>query len=230
MQFPVCLCCCFSVTNACLTLCNPMHGPQHTRPPCPSLSPRVCPSSYSLHGWCHLAISSLMPSSPSALDLSQHQGLFQRVGCSHQVTVIQSFSFSISPSNEYSALISLKIDWFDLLAVQGTVRSLLQHHSSKVFGTVFGTLPSLWSTVKTLKGVSFTLSQASMTTGKTTAWTIQTFFSRVMSLLFNTLPRFVIACGPTISRGLHFLLRSPVLHKTWTNSYAFLLLICFMLV
>ena len=58
MQFPVCLCCCFSVTNACLTLCNPMHGPQHTRPPCPSLSARVCPSSCALSQWCHPTTSS----------------------------------------------------------------------------------------------------------------------------------------------------------------------------
>ena len=57
MQFPVCLCCWFSVTNACLTLCNPMHGLQHTRPPCPSLSPSVCPSSCPLNWWCYPIIS-----------------------------------------------------------------------------------------------------------------------------------------------------------------------------
>ena len=70
------------------------------------------------------------PSSPSpTFNLSQHQDLFQWVSSSHQVARI--FSFSISPSNEYSELISFRMDWFDLLAVQGTLKSLLQHHSSK---------------------------------------------------------------------------------------------------
>ena len=71
----------------------------------------------------------LSPSSPLALNLSQCQGLFQWVSSSHQVT--KYWSFSISPSKEYSGLISFRIDWFDLLAVQGTHKSLLQHHNSK---------------------------------------------------------------------------------------------------
>ena len=71
----------------------------------------------------------LSPPSPPALNLSQHQGLFQWVGSSHQVA--KYWSFSISPSNEYSGLISFRIYWFDLLAVQGTLRSLLWHHNSK---------------------------------------------------------------------------------------------------
>ena len=95
-----------------------------------------------------------------------------------------SFSFSISLSNEYSGLISLKIDWFDLLAVQGTLRSLLQHHSLKA--------SILWcSALFTVQ-----LSQLYMTTGKTTALTIWTFVDRVMSLLFNTLFSFIIAFLP----------------------------------
>ena len=69
--------------------------------------------------------------SPPALNLSQHQGLFKWVGLSHQVARVLSFSFSISPSNEYSRLISFRMDWLDLLAVQETLKSLLQHHSSK---------------------------------------------------------------------------------------------------
>ena len=69
--------------------------------------------------------------SPLAFNLSQHQGLFQWVSSSHQVEKDWSFSFSISPSNEYSGLTSFKIDWFDLLAVQGSLKSLLHHHSSK---------------------------------------------------------------------------------------------------
>ena len=74
----------------------------------------------------------LMPSLLPALDLSQHRELFQWVICSHQMTKILEFQLSISPSSEYSALISLKIDWFDL-SVQGIFRSLLQHHSLKAW-------------------------------------------------------------------------------------------------
>ena len=70
------------------------------------------------------------PSLP-VLNLSQHRGLFQSVSSSHQVTKYWSFSFSISPSNEYSDMICFRIDWFDLLAVQGTLKIFLQHHNSK---------------------------------------------------------------------------------------------------
>ena len=92
-----------------------------------------------------------------------------------------SFSFSISPSNGYSGLISLKIDWFDLLAVQGTLKSLLQHYSLKV------------SILQCPTFFIVQLSQLYVTTGKTITLTIQTFVGRVMSLPFNTLSRFVIA-------------------------------------
>ena len=92
-----------------------------------------------------------------------------------------SFSFSISPSNEYTGLISFSMDWFDLLEVQGTLKSLLQHHSSKV--------SILWHSAF----CRVQLSHPYMTTGKTIASTIWTFFSKVMSLLFNMLSRFVIA-------------------------------------
>ena len=91
-----------------------------------------------------------------------------------------SFSFNISLSNEYSGLISFRIDWFDLLAVQGTLKSLFQHHNLKV--------SILWHSVFIVQ-----LSHIYMTTGKIIALTIQTFVSQVISLLFNTLPRFVIA-------------------------------------
>ena len=84
-----------------------------------------------------------------------------------------SFSFSISPSNEYSGLISFRIDWLDLLAVQGTLKSLLQHHSSKAL--------ILWHSVFFM----VQLSHSYMTAGKTIALTIQSFVSKVMSLLFN---------------------------------------------
>ena len=111
----------------------------------------------------------LLPLSP-ALNLSQHQYLYQWVSSWHQVAKVLELSFLISPSNEYSGLISFRID---LLAVQGTLKSLLQHHSLKA--SVFG--HSAFFTVQ--------LSHLYMTTGKTTALTIQTFVSQVMSLLFN---------------------------------------------
>ena len=102
-----------------------------------------------------------------------------------------NFSFSISPSNEYSGFISLKIDWFDLLAILGTFRSLLQCTVQK--HQFFGTLPSL---------------QPYMTSGKTIALTIQTFVDRVMSLLFNRLSRSAIA----------FLLRRNHVLISWLQS------------
>ena len=95
-----------------------------------------------------------------------------------------SFSFSISPSNEYTGLISFRMDWLDLLAVQGTLKSLLQHHSSKAL---------------VLRRSAFFMVQPSypyMTTGKTAALTIWIFVGKVTSLLFNKLSRFVIALLP----------------------------------
>ena len=94
------------------------------------------------------------------------------------------WSFSISASNEYSGLISFLIDWFYLLAVQGTLKSILQHHSSKV--------SILWCSAFFM----VQLSHPYMTTGRTTALTIWTFVCKVMSLLFNTVFRFVIAFLP----------------------------------
>ena len=97
-----------------------------------------------------------------------------------------SFGFSISPSNEYSGLISFRMDWFDLLAVQGTLKSLLQHHSSKA--------PTNSSVLSAFFMVQ--LSHLYMTTQKTIALTVWTFVGKVMSLLFNILSRFVIAFLP----------------------------------
>ena len=98
----------------------------------------------------------------------------------------QSFSFSISPSNEYTGLVSFRIDWFDLLIVQGTHKSLLQHHSSKA---------------SILQGTFFIvqLSHPYMTTGKTIALTRWTFVGNVMPLLFNMLSRLVITFLPRTS-------------------------------
>ena len=113
--------------------------------------------------------------SPPAFNLFQHRGLFKWVSSSYQVAKLWSFSFSFSPFNDYSGLISFRMDCFDLLAVQGTLKSLLQHHSSKV--------SVVW------RSAFFTvqLSHPYMTTGKTIALTRQTFVGSVMSLLFNML-------------------------------------------
>ena len=106
-------------------------GLQHTRPPCPSPTARVYPNSCPLTQWCHPTISSSVVPSPPALNPSQHQGLFKWVSSLHQVAKFWSFSFNIRPSNEHPGLISFRMDWLDRLAVQGTLKSLLQHHSSK---------------------------------------------------------------------------------------------------
>ena len=102
-----------------------------------------------------------------------------------------SFRFNISLSNEYSGLISFRIDWFDLLAVQGTLKSLLQHHSSKALVLQCSTF------------FMVQLSHPYMTTGKTIALTIQTFVGKVIFLLLNMLSRFVIAFLP---RSKHLLI------------------------
>ena len=103
------------------------------------------------------------------------------------------FSFSISPSNEYSQLISFRIDWFDLLAVQGTLKSLLQHHNSKA--------SVLWR----LAVFMVQLSHLYMTTGKIIALTLSTFVGKVMSLLFTVLSRFVIIFLPRSQVSFNFM-------------------------
>ena len=108
-----------------------------------------------------------------------------------------SFSFSISSSNEYSGLISFRMDWFDLLAVQGTLKSLLQHHSSKA--------SILWCSIF----FTVQLSHSYVTTGKTIALTRQTSVGNVMSLLFNKLSRLVITFLPRSKHLLISWLQSP---------------------
>ena len=108
-----------------------------------------------------------------------------------------SFSFSITPSNEYSGLTSFGMDWLDLLAVQGTLKSLLQHHSSKA------------SIIRRSAFFTVQLSHPYMTTGKTTAWTRWTFVSKIMSLLFNMLSKLVITFLPRRKYLLISWLQSP---------------------
>ena len=161
-----------------------LHWLQHTRPPYPSSTPGACSHSYPSSRWCHLTISSSVAPSPPAFNLSKHQGLFHWVSSSHQVAKYWSFTFSISLSNAYSALISFRIDWFDLLAVQGILKSLLQHHSSKA--------SILWHSAVFM----VQLSHPYMTTVETIDLTRWTFASKVMLLLFNRLSRFVIVFHP----------------------------------
>ena len=153
------------------------HELQHARPPCPSPTPRIhsnsCPSSR----WCHLTICH-----PLLLQVSIFPSI--RVFSNETILCIRwpkywRFSFSISPFNEYSGLISFRIDWFDLLPVKGTLKSLHQQHSSKE--------SILWRSVFFM----VQLSHPYMTTGKTIAFTRWTFVGKVMSLLFNMLSRLV---------------------------------------
>ena len=120
-----------SVTQSCPTLCNscdcstpglPVHHqlPEFTQTYVHSVSDSIQPS------------HPLSSPSPPAFNLSQHQGLFKWVSSLHQVAKVLEFLLQHRPSNEHSGLISFRIDWFDLLAVQGTLKSLLQHYSSKI--------------------------------------------------------------------------------------------------
>ena len=164
-----------SVAQSCPTLCDPMNC---STPGFPVF--RYVPefAQTQVH-WVSGAIQPshpLSPPSPPALNLSQHRGLFQWKTSDHiEWSKYWRFSISISPSNEYSGLISFRMDWLDLLAVQGILKSLLQYHNSK---------PSI------LRPSAFLMVQLSLlyvTTGKTIALTSYTFISKVMSLLFNTL-------------------------------------------
>ena len=137
------------------------HEPQHARPPCPSPTPRVYPNS-------GRSIESVMPSNHLILcrPLLPPPSIFPiiRVFSDESALHIRwpeywSFSFTTSPSNEYSGLISFRMDWLDLLAVQGSLKSLLQHHSSKA--------SILWSSAIFIVQLSF----PNMTTGKTKALT-----------------------------------------------------------
>ena len=177
------------------------HELQHTRLHCPSSSSRIC---------LLMSIESVMP--PNHLILRYSLLLLPsifpsiRVFSNESVLCIRwpkywSFCFSIIPSNEYSGLISFRMNWLDLLGVQGTFKHLFQRHSSKA---------------SILRCSAFFIAQLShpyMTTGKTIALTIWTFVSKVMSLLFNMLPRFVV-----------FLPRSKHLLISWLQSQSAVIL------
>ena len=184
-------CSCCLVTKSCPALCDPMD--------CSFFVLHYLLEFAQIHvHWVHDAIQPshllLLPPPLLPSKLPHHQGIFKWAGSSHQVAKV--CSFSISPSNEYSGLISFRIDWLNLLAVQGTLKSVLQHHSSKT------------SILQHSAFVMVQLSHPYMTTGKAIALSIWTFIYKVMSLLFNTLSRFVIA----------FLSRSKCLLISWLQS------------
>ena len=172
--------------------------PQHARPPCPSPTPRanpnpclsslVMPSNHLI--LCHPPL--LLPSNfPSIRVFFSESALHMRW------PKYWSFSFKISPSKEHPGLISFRMDWLDLLAVQGTLKSLLQHHSSKA------------SILQHSAFFTVQLSHTYMTTGKNIALTRQTFVGKVMSLLFNMLSRMLITFLPRSKRLLISWLQSP---------------------
>ena len=162
----------------------------HARPPCPSPTPGV----HSL-----MSIESVMPSNHLILchPLLLLPSIFPNIRVFSNASVLSirwpnywSFSFNIGPSNEDSGLISFRMDWFDLLAVQGTLKNLLQHHSSKA---------------SILRHSAFFIAQLShpyITTGKTIALARQTFVGKVISQLFNMLSRLVITFLPRRSKCL----------------------------
>ena len=172
------------------------HRLQHARLPCPSPTPGACSNSCPLSQLCHPIISS------SVVPFSSHLQSFPVSGSFHMSQLltsggqsIWSFSFNISPSNEHPELISFRMDWLDLLAVQGTLKSLLQHHSSKT--------SILWHSAFFI----VQLSHPYMTTGKTIALTRWTFVDKIMSLLLNMLSILFIC--------LVYCLTLPLEHKLW---------------
>ena len=174
------------------------HGLQHIRPPCPLPTPGVYSKSCPLSRGCHTIISSsVVPFSPRLQSFPASGSFFSNES---DLRIRQpkywSFSSNLIPSNEHPGLISFRMDWLALLAVQGTLKSLLQHHSSKA------------SILQCSAFYIVQLSRPYMTTGKTIALTRQTFVDKVMSLLFNMLSRLVIT----------FLPRSKCLLISWLQS------------
>ena len=139
----------------------------------------------------------LSTTSPLAFNLSQHQGLFQWVSSSHQVAKVLEFQLQHQSFQWIFRTISFRIDWLDLLAVQGTLKSLLQHHSSKA------------SIHQCSDFFMVQISHLYITTGKTTALTRWTFFGKVISLIFNMLSRLVITFLPRSKHLLSSWLQSP---------------------
>ena len=181
--------CCCSVAQLCLTLCDPVDS-----------STPGFPFTISHSLLKFMSIESVMPSNHLILchPLLLPPSVFPSIRVfSNELALgirwAKYWSFSFSPSNEYSGLISFRMDWFDLLAVQGTLKSLLQQHCSKAL--------ILWSSAF----IMVQLSHPYMSTRKTIALTIWTFVGKVMSLLFNTLSRFVIVFFPKEQASFNFM-------------------------
>ena len=148
-----------------------LHGLKHARPSWSSLTPGAYPNSCPLSWWCHPTISSSVVSFSSCLQSFPASGSFQMSQFFVSGGQSWSFSFSISPSSEYSGLVNFRMDWLDLLAVQWIFKSLLQHHSSKE------------SILQHSAFFMVQLSHPYMTSGKAIALTRQTSVDKVMSLL-----------------------------------------------
>ena len=200
-QYYVLTCCCCSVSQSYLTICHTMHW---STPGFPVHHHLLELTQTHVHrvGDAIQPSHPLWPTSPPALSLSQHQVLSNESALHIRWPKYWSFSFSISSSNEYSGFIFFRIDWFDFLAIKVTLKSLFQHHSLKV--------SILWHSPFFM----VQLSHPYMTTGKTIALIIQTFVSKVMSVLFNTLSKFFIA----------FLPRSNHLLISWLQSLSAVIL------
>ena len=179
----------WSVAQSCLTLQG--HELQHAKLPCPPVSPGICsnscPLSHCLTICCSVTTFSSCPQSFPA------SGSFPMSALHIKWPKYWSFSFNISPSSEYPGLIFFRMDWLDLLGVQRTLKSLLQHHSSKA--------SVLWHSVFFI----VQLLHPYMTTGKTIALTRWTFVSKVISLLFNALSRLVIPFLPRRWASFNFM-------------------------
>ena len=171
---------------------------QHISPPCPSPTPGVHSNSRPSSRWYHPAISSsVVPFSSCPQSLPASESFSNESTLHMRWPKYWSFSFSIIPYKEHPGPISFRMDWLDLLAVQGTLKRLLQHHSSKA------------SILQCSAFFIVQLSHPYMTTGTTIALTRQTFVGKVMSLLFNMLSRLVITFFPRSKRLLISWLQSP---------------------
>ena len=177
------------------------HGMQHARLPCPSLSSGVCSNSCPLSRWCHPTVSSSVApfSCPQSFPASGSFPMSWLITSGGQ-SIGASASASVLPIN-IQGWFPFRLDWLDLLAVQGTLNSLLQHHSSKA------------SILQLSAFFMVQLSHLYMTTGKTIALTIWTFVCKVMSLLFNMLSRFVTAFFSSI---FYFVAASHCLQWFWS--------------
>ena len=172
------------------------HESQHTRPPRSSPTPRVYSNSYPLSRWCHPAISSSSSPSPPAPNPSSIRVFSNESTLCMRWPKCWRFSFSISPSNEHPGLVSFRMNWLDLLAVQGTLKSLLQHHRSKA---------------SALQRSAFFIVQLTSIHDhwKNHSLDHKDIVGKVMSLLFNMLSRLVITFLPRSKRLLISWLQSP---------------------